>query len=226
MTGIILAVLASAWVAYFVYCFRDSHSPSSKRSDGTAAFNRSLGALGQSVAGVHSGIGLDGSALAGSVTGARPGAGALLDRPRTPHEASRRRRHVTIGLAAAALASLAVAALLGVGVAAWVVHAAVDVVLIGFVWASAHWKHRSAEHEIRAMLLHHDSRGAGRSAAAGQSSGGSGPMRAGVAQGAGKRAGVAMAQAAAAGRGVVAGRGPAPRRDGMTGYRGMVVSSR
>ena len=171
MTLLILTVLVCAWAGYFAYYLRDSRLIVSQRRDGTAAFSRSLGALGDSVVGKRNRSshafnrgagplgdpamvgGSNGRLQAGDIRAAR--SGVLLDRPRTPHEASRRRRHVFVVLVATALVSLVTVVVFGVGFVGWVVHGLLDIALLSFLVIAAHSKHRSAEYEMRAMLLHH-----------------------------------------------------------------------
>lgn len=150
MTQIAVAMLACAWIGYFVYCLREGRSASPNRRNATRHFSRSLSALGESIVG------------AGRVPLARqdrtPKPTVLLDKPRTAHEASRRRRQVLIGLVAAALASLIAAPY--TGTVGWLIHLAVDVVLVCFLIVSMRRQHLSAEHEMRLLMLHGDRRAA------------------------------------------------------------------
>ncbi len=150
MTQIAVAMLACAWIGYFVYCLRDGRNASPNRRNATSHFSRSLSALGDSIVG------------AGRVPLARQGRTprptVLPDKPRTAHEASRRRRQVLIGLVATAVLSLIVAPY--TGTVGWLIHLAVDVVLVCFLVVSMRRQHLSAEHEMRLLMLHGDRRAA------------------------------------------------------------------
>ena len=83
--------------------------------------------------------------------------GTLLERPRTPHAASCRRRNVVLTLGTIALVALA--AVPRVGAAGWVVHVASGAALLCFMLAVHRRRNRSAEAEITALMSNLDSAG-------------------------------------------------------------------
>lgn len=124
MTLIVLAVLATAWLGYFALSFRDRRAARTQRGDaGTSRyFDPPCYALGRERASFS------------SVGGSARNLGDLLESPRTPQQALRRRRHVATVLLAVALASLLAAPVLGPGALA--VHVMVDLCLILFAFGS------------------------------------------------------------------------------------------
>lgn len=143
MTLIALAALACAWLGYFVFYFKDDRSVKSNRKSGHKAFNRTLNALGDSVASVN------GSSLTRTTRSSRPT--VLFDRPRTAIEANRRRVHVTVTLATTALVALA--AVPRIGMVGWVVHALAVTALVIFVLIASRRRHRAAEYEMMMLMM-------------------------------------------------------------------------
>ena len=150
MTILFLVGLLSAWAGYFVYCgIKDSGIVLHGRN-GIAAFNRNLGAL---------------SEASTNTAGPRPtkqlpagmqaanGSRVLLNHPRSSQEAGRRRRNVMIGLIGVAVAALI--STFAIGTVGLVIHFLADLALLGFASLAVHWRHRSAEHEMRTLLLNH-----------------------------------------------------------------------
>ena len=160
VTIFVLVGILSGWVVYFAWCGVKDSSAVVQGRNGTVAFNRSLGALSEASAG---------SAGARRQAAVRQSAGsvgngrAMLNHPRSSQEAGRRRRRIMIGLAVIAAAALVSA--FAVGTVGWVVHFAADLMLLSFVAVVVHQRHRSAEHEMRAMLLNHGQPVAAQSAA-------------------------------------------------------------
>ena len=131
MTLIVLTVLATAWLGYFVLWLRERQATQPLRNDSMLNFDRSLESLG-------AGRAPAGRAPAGSVgEPTRPVTdlvGELFEVPRTPQQALRRRRHV-----AALLVSLAVVSLLAVplfGAASLAVHVLADLGLLLFAFGA------------------------------------------------------------------------------------------
>ena len=123
MTLIVLAVLATAWLGYFVLWFRERRASQPIRTNGAVNFSRPF----RSVDRRHTFAG-------GSSSGARP-RGELLDAPKSAEQALSRRRQVIAVLGAVAVASLlAIPALGGVALA---VHVVADVALLVFTFGAA-----------------------------------------------------------------------------------------
>lgn len=158
MTWVAVGLLVCAWVGYFAYALRDRRSNTTRRRDSTREFNRSLGALGGSVAGTtRASLARSGQAPArqpppgdeavyfpprdndqpgdppdAGAAGARmPHYGSVLDRPLTRQEASRRRRNVVLGLVSIAVVCLLLVGALGT--AAWVAFTVTLGVLAAFL---------------------------------------------------------------------------------------------
>ena len=123
MTLIVLAVLATAWLGYFVLWFRERRASQPVRSNGAVSFNRPFKSMDRS----HGFAGGPGS-------GARP-SGELFDAPRSAEQALSRRRQVVAVLGAVAAASLL--AIPALGGAALAVHVLADVALLLFTFGAA-----------------------------------------------------------------------------------------
>lgn len=123
MTLIVLAVLATAWLGYFVLWFRERRTSQPVRTGGVVGFNRPFSPANGRVA-----------LTGGSGRGARH-RGELFDAPRSAEQALARRRQVVAVLGAVAVASLL--AIPALGVAALAVHVLADVALLLFTFGSA-----------------------------------------------------------------------------------------
>ena len=122
MTLIVLTVLATAWLGYFVLWFRERRAAQPTRTDGIVSFDCSLPDTGR------------GPVLPVAVSRGEKSRGELFEAPRSPQQAHSRRRQV-----AAALASVAVASLLAVpvlGAAALAAHVLADMALLLFAFSA------------------------------------------------------------------------------------------
>ena len=144
MTLIVLTVLATAWLGYFVLWLRERQATQPLRNDSMLNFDRSLESLGA------------GRAPAGSVgEPTRPVTdlvGELFEVPRTPQQALRRRRHV-----AALLVSLAVVSLLAVplfGAASLAVHVLADLGLLLFAFGAVRRQQAAAVSMAEVRVLY------------------------------------------------------------------------
>lgn len=122
MTLIVLAMLATAWLGYFVLWFRERRGSRPTRTSGAVNFSRPFKSMDRR----HALVG-------GAGRGARP-RGELLDAPRSAEQALSRRRQVVAVLGAVAVASLL--AIPAVGVAALAVHVLADAALLLFTFGA------------------------------------------------------------------------------------------
>ena len=125
MTLIVLAVLAAAWLGYFALWFKDRRASQPLRGDGVADTSRYFDPPSDATS-------RERASFASLGHGSR-NLGDLLESPRTPRQALRRRRHVATALIAVAIASLLAVPVFGP--TALAVHVMVDVVLILFAFA-------------------------------------------------------------------------------------------
>ena len=130
MTLIVLAVLATAWLGYFVLWYRGRRASQPIRA--TRAVDRAAGAVdfNRPLRSTSRDLGFTG----GPDRGARP-RGELFDAPRSAEQALSRRRQVVAVLGAVAVASLL--AIPALGVAALAVHVVADVALLLFTFGAA-----------------------------------------------------------------------------------------
>lgn len=128
MTLIVLTVLAAAWLVYFALWFRERRASWPRHGDNFVGAGRSLDRSFDAT--IRAQV-----SLAGIGAGSR-NLTDLLESPRTPQQALRRRRHVAAVLIAVALASLLAVPVFGPDALA--VHVVVDVVLILFAFGSVH----------------------------------------------------------------------------------------
>ena len=140
MTLIVLAVLATAWLGYFVLWFRERRAFQPARTNGAVNFNRPFRPMDPR----HASVG-------GSGSGARS-RGELLDAPRSAEQALSRRRQVTAVLGALAVASLL--AIPALGVAALAVHAAADAALLLFTFGAVRRQQAVAPGVAEVRLLY------------------------------------------------------------------------
>ena len=148
MTLIVLAVLATAWLAYFALWYRESRSASPVRRNSMQSFSIFLGALGESIVDPRN------QRWSGPSGGRVRRQGELFDTPRTPQEAFRRRRHVMAVLTAAALASLL--AVPSFGAIPLAFHLLTDLVLASFVYGAVRCQHAAAERDMNVRVLYPD----------------------------------------------------------------------
>lgn len=153
MQIIVLSILGCAWLGYFAYCFRGSRNALFQTQNGLDAFSHSLEAL-------------SGSKL--SVNRSSPPFSRystsrysnLIDAPRNPNEASLRRKYVASGLAAISVMFLCMGIVFGTtvfGAIGWAMHCLTNVALLSYICVAVSLKHRSAEYEMRSMLVDHGS---------------------------------------------------------------------
>lgn len=142
VTSIVLTALVGAWVLYLALWLKDGRAVSASRGDGISAFSRGLGSLADSISRNN-----HGSEPRGGLVG-------VLESPRTPAAASRRRRDVIIWLFCLALLSIAAVPL--VGRVALFTHIAVDFILLVFLYAVARSQHLAAEREMKVRMLYPD----------------------------------------------------------------------
>ena len=122
MTLIVLTVLATAWLGYFMLWYRERRAAQPTRTDGIVGFNRSLNDMGR------------GPALPVGVGGGAKPRGELFEAPRTPQQALSRRRQVAAVLISAAVASLLAVPVLGA--ASLAVHVLADLALLLFAFGA------------------------------------------------------------------------------------------
>jgi hypothetical protein len=122
VTLIVLAVLATAWLGYFVLWFRERRASQPIRTDGMVDFNRPIKSAGR------------GRTFTGSIGQGAKSRGELFDAPRSAEQALARRRQVVAVLGAMAAASLL--AIPALGVAAVAVHVLADVALLLFTFGA------------------------------------------------------------------------------------------
>lgn len=153
MPIIVLSILGCAWLGYFAYCFKGSRNALVQTQNGLDAFSHSLEALSGSKLSVNRS-----SPLFSRYSTSRYS--NLIDAPRTPNEASLRRRYVASGLAVISVMFLCVGVVFGTtvfGSIGWMMHFLTNVALLSYICLAISLKHRSAEHEIRSMLVEHGS---------------------------------------------------------------------
>lgn len=168
MTLIALTVLVAAWLGYFAMCIRDRRESRSARIDGmidASQYSQYLDLPFRSVNHVReapaSSAGARGALEAVGALGAdrlslddpaSRSVGDLLEAPRTPQQALRRRRHIVAWLVAAAVLSLM--SVPSLGDAALAMHVTVDVVLILFLFGLAQRQHAPAENLAEVRVLY------------------------------------------------------------------------
>ncbi len=185
MTLIVLTVLVAAWLGYFAMWFRDRRESRAARSDGMIDTSqyldlpfgsyrsaRSVQAGAVQVGVVQVGVGGTGAVGAASQrnladknlvdkrqrsfddTGTRSVVD-LLEAPRTPQQALRRRRHIAAWLVGVALLSLMFVPSLGT--TALAMHVIVDVVLILFLFGMAQRQQAETGNlaEVRVLYPNH-----------------------------------------------------------------------
>ncbi len=172
MTLILLTLLAVAWLGYFAICLRARLESRSERIDGMIDASQFSHYLELPV-GYEGGVRevsspaslkvvqprLDDLESKGTTEVSR-GVTYLLEAPRTPQQALRRRRNITAWFTAVALLSLMLVPSLGT--AALVMHLTVDVVLVLFLFGVAQRQQLPAENlaEVRALYPDHPAFGA------------------------------------------------------------------
>ena len=124
MTLAVLAVLAGAWLVYFVLWLRESRAPSATRPDSMRSFSRSLGALSRPATDML------GRSRVRPYTNQTGRGGKQFGPPRSPAQARQRRFHLFVLLTALALVSLMAAPV--AGMSALAVHLLADLALVGF----------------------------------------------------------------------------------------------
>ncbi|MCY4067627.1 MAG: hypothetical protein OXE79_00750 [Acidimicrobiaceae bacterium] len=165
MTLIALTVLVAAWLGYFAMCIRDRRESRSARIDGmidASQYSQYLDLPFRSVnhvreapassAGALEAVGALGADRLSLDDPASRSVGDLLEAPRTPQQALRRRRHIVAWLVAAAVLSLM--SVPSLGDAALAMHVTVDVVLILFLFGLAQRQHAPAENLAEVRVLY------------------------------------------------------------------------
>ena len=122
MTLIVLTVLATAWLGYFVLWYRERRAAQPARTDGMVSFDRSIPDTGRS------------STLPVGFSRGPKSRGELFETPRSPQQAHSRRRQVTVALASVAGASLLAVPVLGA--AALAAHVLADMALLLFAFGA------------------------------------------------------------------------------------------
>ncbi len=177
MTLIVLTVLVAAWLGYFAMWFRDRRESRAARSDGMIDTSQYLDLPFGSYRSAHTekaAVGVGGTGAAGAAsqrdladknlvdkrqrsfddTGTRSVVD-LLEAPRTPQQALRRRRHIAAWLVGVALLSLMFVPSLGT--TALAMHVIVDVVLILFLFGMAQRQQAETGNlaEVRVLYPNH-----------------------------------------------------------------------
>ena len=140
MTLIVLAVLATAWLGYFVLWLRERRASQPARTNGAVNFGHPFKSMDRR----HAFAG-------GSGRGARP-RGELLDAPRSAEQALSRRRQVIAVLGAVAVASLL--AIPALGVVALAVHVVADTVLLLFTFGASRRQQAAAPGVAEVRVLY------------------------------------------------------------------------
>lgn len=135
--SMVLLVLGGCWAGYLAWYWRENRRTTSRRSDGMRSFSSGLGSLG----------GAPSRAIPFN-----PSVPALA--PRTATDAAQRRRHVLVGLGAAAVVTLIAA--LAVGGIAVLAHVVIDLVLASYAYAIVQRRNDAAEREIKVHMLYPD----------------------------------------------------------------------
>ncbi|MDE0268795.1 MAG: hypothetical protein OXI96_07155 [Acidimicrobiaceae bacterium] len=78
----------------------------------------------------------------------------LLDLPRSSYEAGLRRRKIAMILTVISL--VAFISIPATGVAGWTMLFTTNMLMLPLLCVSAHWRHRSAEQEMRSLILNHE----------------------------------------------------------------------
>ena len=140
MTLIVLAVLATAWLGYFVAWYRERRGSHLFRTTGPVDFNRPFTIANRRR-----------EPTGGAGQGAKP-RGELFDVPRSAEQALCRRRQVIAVLGAVAVASLLAIPALGVAIVA--VHMLADIALLLFTFAAVRRQQVAAPKMAEVRVLH------------------------------------------------------------------------
>ena len=142
MTLIVLTVLATAWLGYFVLWLREKRAAQPMRYDGMLSFHRSINGAGRGVA------------QAGIVGVEAKSRGELLEPPRTPQQALSRRRQVAAVLVSAAVVSLLAVPVLGA--VSLAVHVLADLALLLFAFGAVRRQQAPAPSMAEVHVLYPD----------------------------------------------------------------------
>ena len=140
MTLLFLILLVVGWLGYFFYPFTDANVKWQGKNR-TKAFTRHLRALSGKKSEFDSSSSMNSKRL-------------LLDQPRSSYEAGLRRRKIAITLTVISLAAFI--SVPATGVAGWTMLFIANILLLPLLCVSAHWRHRSAEQEMRSLILNHE----------------------------------------------------------------------
>lgn len=140
MTLLFLILLVVVWLGYFFYPFTDANVKWQGKNR-TKAFTRHLSAL----SGKNSDFDFSSSMNSKRL---------LLDLPRSSYEAGLRRRKIAITLTVISL--VAFISIPATGVAGWTMLFTANMLMLPLLCVSAHWRHRSAEQEMRSLILNHE----------------------------------------------------------------------
>ena len=140
MTLLFLILLVVVWLGYFFYPFTDANVKWQGKNR-TKAFTRHLSALSGKNSDFDFSSSMNGKHL-------------LLDLPRSSYEAGLRRRKIAMILTVISL--VAFISIPATGVAGWTMLFTTNMLMLPLLCVSAHWRHRSAEQEMRSLILNHE----------------------------------------------------------------------
>lgn len=134
-TSIVLLVLSAGWAVYLAVWFKDARKVSHDRTDTISSFSHGMGSLG------------------GTTARPRPlTAAGLVLAPRSAGAAARRRREVAAFLGT--LAALSLLAAFVFGLAALLIHLAIDLAIVAYAYAVVQRRNLVAEREMKVQMLY------------------------------------------------------------------------
>ena len=134
-TSIVLLVLSAGWAVYLAVWFKDARKVSHDRTDTISSFSHGMGSLGGTTARPR------------SLTAA-----GLVLAPRSADAAARRRREVAAFLGT--LAALSLLAAFVFGLAALLIHLAIDLAIVAYAYAVVQRRNLVAEREMKVQMLY------------------------------------------------------------------------